>query len=85
MKLDVSFKKSAKFLDQEDGQELLAYLLDMIHEDVNRVKSSQREVDLEFHDQFCNESQAAQSWERHLKSNKSIIVDLFHGQMKSSL
>mmetsp|Transcript_13988 Transcript_13988/g.14002 ORF Transcript_13988/g.14002 Transcript_13988/m.14002 type:complete len:123 (+) Transcript_13988:465-833(+) len=37
----------------------------------------------------CNgdtdEHQAAQAWHDHLKSTSSVIVDLFHGQLKSTL
>lgn len=62
----------------------MSYLLDGIHEDLNRVKhkpyfeakESEGRPDSEF---------AAECWENHLKRNRSIIVDLMHGQYKSKL
>jgi ubiquitin carboxyl-terminal hydrolase 8 len=69
---------------QEDSHELLACLLDVIHEDLNRVK--QRPI-LNENDDSKNslEKQAAEAWKNHLLRNRSIIVDLFQGQIKSSL
>jgi len=69
---------------QEDCHEFLAYLLDMIHEDLNRVKKKPILTESEVKGRTVEE-QAADSWKQYLLRNKSIIVDLFQGQTKSSL
>ena len=63
-------------VDQEDCQEVLSYLLDMIHEDLNRCKQSIQIVNKDYYGD-PKEEWAAESWQEHLKANKSIIVDLF--------
>jgi ubiquitin carboxyl-terminal hydrolase 8 len=68
---------------QEDAHEFIAYLLDMIHEDLNRVKKRPK-VNDEIKGRTAEE-QAQESWKNYLLRNKSIIVDLFQGQSKSSL
>ncbi len=79
---------------QHDSQELLSFLLDGLHEDLNRV-STCRNITLKvINKQYCeakdrskqsDEIAASESWEQHLKRNQSIIVDLFQGQLKSTL
>ncbi|KAF0689993.1 Aste57867_18583 [Aphanomyces stellatus] len=70
---------------QHDAQELLAYLLDGLHEDVNRI---QKKPYIEAQD--SNGSQpdavvAAQAWANHCLRNESIFVDQLHGQFKSKV
>ncbi|XP_071818107.1 ubiquitin carboxyl-terminal hydrolase 15-like isoform X2 [Apostichopus japonicus] len=69
---------------QQDSQELLAFLLDGLHEDLNRIIKKPY-IELKDSDGRADEIVAAESWENHLKRNHSIIVDLFHGQFKSKL
>jgi len=69
---------------QQDAQELLAFLLDGLHEDLNRVKNkpyveerdSQGRTDADI---------ANESWEAHTARNNSCIVDTFQGQYRSTL
>uniref|UniRef100_A0A8C7K192 ubiquitinyl hydrolase 1 n=1 Tax=Oncorhynchus kisutch TaxID=8019 RepID=A0A8C7K192_ONCKI len=80
---------------QQDSQELLAFLLDGLHEDLNRVHekpyvelkdSNGRpdwEVALEVRVQSINQNIHAQH-HTHAQ-NRSIVVDLFHGQLKSQV
>jgi len=64
---------------QHDSQELLAFLLDGLHEDLNRVLEKP-------YIEYKNEWSAAQAWEiGHKSRNNSVIVDLFQGQLKSRL
>lgn len=74
---------------QEDAQEFLAYLLDTIHEDLNRVVDRSTAVldpvPEAANDAASLEDAAKVSWKNHLKLNKSIIVDVFQGQIKSTL
>lgn len=69
---------------QHDSQELLAFLIDGIHEDLNRVKNKPFTETIESDNQNDYEV-ALKSWENHLKRNQSIIVDLLHGQFKSQI
>ncbi|XP_077995197.1 ubiquitin carboxyl-terminal hydrolase 32-like isoform X2 [Glandiceps talaboti] len=67
---------------QHDSQELLAFLLDGLHEDLNRVQNKPY-VELKDSDNRPDEEVAEEAWENHMLRNRSIIVDLFHGQLKS--
>uniref|UniRef100_A0A915IGZ6 ubiquitinyl hydrolase 1 n=1 Tax=Romanomermis culicivorax TaxID=13658 RepID=A0A915IGZ6_ROMCU len=67
---------------QQDAQELMAFLLDGLHEDLNRSKRHSSEKIAE---QGSNEALAEQTWQLHKAKNDSIIVDLFHGQLKSTV
>ena len=69
---------------QQDSQELLAFLLDGLHEDLNRIKKKPY-VEFGSHVGKSDEQFAQESWEDHKKRNDSIIVDLFHGLLKSTL
>ncbi|XP_030848149.1 ubiquitin carboxyl-terminal hydrolase 32 isoform X3 [Strongylocentrotus purpuratus] len=69
---------------QHDSQELLAFLLDGLHEDLNRVHEKPY-VELKDSDGRPDEEVATEAWENHLIRNKSVIVDLFQGQLKSQV
>uniref|UniRef100_A0A8C5NRY6 Ubiquitin carboxyl-terminal hydrolase 32 n=1 Tax=Junco hyemalis TaxID=40217 RepID=A0A8C5NRY6_JUNHY len=69
---------------QQDSQELLAFLLDGLHEDLNRVHDKPY-VELKDSDGRPDWEVAAEAWENHLRRNRSIVVDLFHGQLKSQV
>lgn len=69
---------------QQDAQELLAFLLDGLHEDLNRVRKKPY-VETKEHGQRPDQDVADEAWKDHLKRNQSIIVDLFQGQLKSTL
>jgi ubiquitin carboxyl-terminal hydrolase 4/11/15 len=63
---------------QHDSQELLAFLLDGLHEDMNRIlKKPPVEVLATW--------TADEAWDGHKKRNDSVIVDMFQGQLKSRL
>lgn len=69
---------------QQDSQELLAFLLDGLHEDLNRVHEKPY-VELKDSDGRPDWEVASEAWENHLRRNRSIVVDLFHGQLKSQV
>uniref|UniRef100_A0A670YV54 ubiquitinyl hydrolase 1 n=1 Tax=Pseudonaja textilis TaxID=8673 RepID=A0A670YV54_PSETE len=69
---------------QQDSQELLAFLLDGLHEDLNRVHDKPY-VELKDSDGRPDWEVAAEAWENHLRRNRSIVVDLFHGQLRSQV
>ncbi|KAL3942542.1 MAG: hypothetical protein SGBAC_003288 [Bacillariaceae sp.] len=68
---------------QHDSQELLAFLLDGIHEDLNRVKNRPYIEDKDC-DGRSDENDAIESWKNYLRRNKSLVVDLFQGQLKNT-
>ncbi|KAL1827782.1 hypothetical protein ACET3Z_006194 [Daucus carota] len=70
--------------NQHDSQELLAFLLDGLHEDVNRVKKKPY-AELKDSDGRPDEEVADEYWKNHLARNDSIIVDLCQGQYRSTL
>ena len=70
---------------QHDSHEFLIYLLEKLHEDLNR---NQEKKYVELNEKQENESDIEASnrwWETHLKRDNSIIMDLFSGQYKSTL
>ena len=69
---------------QHDSQEFLSFLLDGLHEDVNRVHEKPY-VELKDSNGRPDSIVAQEAWENHGKRNQSIIVDLFQGQLKSQV
>uniref|UniRef100_UPI00398F05F1 ubiquitin carboxyl-terminal hydrolase 15-like isoform X3 n=1 Tax=Pristiophorus japonicus TaxID=55135 RepID=UPI00398F05F1 len=69
---------------QQDSQELLAFLLDGLHEDLNRIRKKPY-IQLKDAEGRPDEVVAKEAWENHRKRNDSIIVDIFHGLFKSTL
>lgn len=72
---------------QQDTQELLAFLLDGLHEDLNRI---QKKPYLEAPDWLGGTDAdmvrfARQQWDMYKARNDSVIVDLFQGQYRSTL
>ena len=67
---------------QQDSQELLAFLLDGLHEDLNRVVNKPYD-ELKDSDGRPDDVVAQEAWENHVRRNKSVIVDLFHGKEKN--
>ena len=68
--------------DQQDAQELMTFLLDGLHEDLNRKRRETLQMngnsDCE-KKEAENKNDVRSAWNNHLKMNDSIIVDLFHG------
>ena len=72
---------------QHDSQELVAFLLDGLHEDLNRVlnKPYVEKPDWEGGDDLELVQLANKSWDGYKRRNDSVIVDLFQGQYQSTL
>ncbi len=79
-------KRVSKFsgFGQQDSAELISYVLDLLHEDLNRVKSKPY-VEVKDSDERPDEEVSQEHWTGHLARNQSIIVDLMHGQLKSTV
>eukprot|EP00927_Polykrikos_kofoidii_P024821 TRINITY_DN22463_c0_g1_i1.p1 TRINITY_DN22463_c0_g1~~TRINITY_DN22463_c0_g1_i1.p1 ORF type:complete len:1153 (+),score=213.90 TRINITY_DN22463_c0_g1_i1:74-3460(+) len=75
---------------QQDAHEVLNFLLDSLHEDVNRTRQRPRyeeRPDLAEEDMSrCGEERfAAQAWHDHLRRHRSMLVDLCQGQLRSQV
>jgi ubiquitin carboxyl-terminal hydrolase 4/11/15 len=70
--------------NQQDSSELLSFLLDGIHEDLNRVTTKPYIEAIEANDNDC-ESVAEKIWSNHKLRHDSIIVDNFQGLLKSRI
>ncbi|KAM9855966.1 ubiquitin carboxyl-terminal hydrolase 11 [Aulostomus maculatus] len=69
---------------QHDSQELLSFLLDGLHEDLNRVKNKEY-IELRDANGRPDQEVAEEAWRNHRRRNDSVIVDTFHGLFKSTL
>ncbi len=69
---------------QHDSQEFLAFFLDKLHEDLNQAHK-QAKSPYPKSRKKTNEILAAIAWREYLKKNCSKIVDLFQGQLLSTL
>jgi ubiquitin C-terminal hydrolase len=72
------FRRFANFA-QHDSQELMCSLLDGLHEDLNQSAMVNGKLPRVF------TPANADSWELHLANNSSPIVDIFHGNLYSSI
>ncbi|SCV00841.1 LAMI_0G07646g1_1 [Lachancea mirantina] len=76
---------------QQDSQEFLAFLLDGLHEDLNRIKAKpyvekpELKASDDVHDLDVIKNLAESTWQKHKLRNDSIITDLFVGMYKSTL
>lgn len=78
------FSKRFSGYEQQDSQEFLRFLIEGLHEDVNKVTEKRTRTMPNF-DSLCEESKAEKTWQFYLSKDNSFIVDLFMGQLKSSL
>ncbi|XP_059397271.1 ubiquitin carboxyl-terminal hydrolase 19-like isoform X2 [Carassius carassius] len=69
---------------QHDAQEFMAFLLDGLHEDLNRIQNKPYTETVDS-DGCQDDVVADEAWQRHKMRNDSFIVDLFQGQYKSKL
>nr|XP_023013521.1 uncharacterized protein LOC111503460 [Leptinotarsa decemlineata] len=70
---------------QQDAQEFLRYLLEGLHEDVNRITEKPKPIITEIDEKLSDNEKAQESWLRYLRMDNSKIVDNFVGQLKSTL
>ncbi|XP_030294595.1 ubiquitin carboxyl-terminal hydrolase 2-like [Sparus aurata] len=70
--------------NQQDAQEFLRCLLDGLHNEVNRV-TVRPKVSVEDFDHLSDEEKGKRMWNMYLEREDSKVVDLFVGQLKSSV
>ncbi|ESO00675.1 hypothetical protein HELRODRAFT_101065 [Helobdella robusta] len=78
------FKPEFSGYQQQDSQELMAFLLDGLHEDLNRIRKKPY-IETKEADNRPDAEVADETWQNYIKRNDSIIVDTFHGLLKSTL
>lgn len=77
------FRPTFAGFGQHDSLESFSSLLDLIHEDVNKVKKKQY---IEHEDSSAeNRAASRKAWGHHKLRNNSKVVGLFHGQVKSKI
>lgn len=69
---------------QHDSHELVNYVLDLIHEDLNRVKVKPVPEEVKQED-LSEEAISQLFWQNHMSRNQSFVVDLMHGQYRSQV
>ncbi|XP_062575612.1 ubiquitin carboxyl-terminal hydrolase 8-like isoform X2 [Saccostrea cucullata] len=69
---------------QQDSHDFLTFLMDGLHEGLNKVKK-RPEIPEQENDHLPDQQAAELAWKHHQMCNESIIVELFQGQLKSTL
>ncbi|CAG9322577.1 unnamed protein product [Blepharisma stoltei] len=69
---------------QQDSQEMLSFLLDGLHEDLNRVKKKPYVSQIDIAG-LTDQDAAKAFWNVHTQRNQSIIIDLMYGQYRSEV
>lgn len=69
---------------QQDSAELVNYILDLLHEDLNQV-TKKPYIEMEDKPGRSDDLVAKEFWDNYIARNKSIIVDLMFGQLKSTV
>jgi ubiquitin carboxyl-terminal hydrolase 4/11 len=70
--------------NQQDSHEFLHYLIDILNEDLNRIKDKPY-IEIPDSNERGDFIVAKEHWDAFCKRNDSVLVDLFYGQMKSHL
>ena len=70
-------------MSQQDTHEFVTFLIDSLHEDLNRVKEK-KYIEKEERE-LPDEIKSKIEWNNYLRRNQSILVDLFYGQFKSTV
>ena len=83
------FGKQFSGSEQHDSQEFLNFLLDGLHEDLNRVlrkpsieRSPEREAELE---KLPQQIASQQEWNLYRTRDDSVVVDFFQGQFRNRM
>jgi ubiquitin carboxyl-terminal hydrolase 8 len=85
-----TFAPSFAGTEQQDSQEFLSFLLDGLHEDLNRIKNRPPPVEMTPEREAALETlppsvAAEKEWRIYKQRNDSFVVDLFQGQYRNRL
>ena len=81
----INNEKKIEGYGQYDASEFLIFFLDKLHQDLNRSNNNEY---IQLKEKLENETEAQASlrwWKNHLRKNDSIIIDLFHGQLRNNV
>jgi ubiquitin C-terminal hydrolase len=78
------FAKQFVTLDQQDTMEAAQYIFDGVHEDFN-IPERSTNTEPVFGNGRDDLKTSARSWQRHTTRNRSLIVQLFHGLLRSHM
>lgn len=70
--------------NQHDSGELITYLLDGLHEDLNRIKKKPY-IETKTYDGRPDDVIAREQWDQFLLRNKSKLTETMYGQYRSVL
>ena len=79
----IQYERQFSGFGQHDSNEFLIFLLDKLHEDLNRISKKEYIEIIPQKDNEDDAQSALRYWKSHLKREDSIIVKLFHGQFKN--
>ncbi|KAL4145359.1 hypothetical protein PRNP1_013031 [Phytophthora ramorum] len=71
--------------DQQDAQEFLRFLLDGLHEDLNRVKKKPAYYEIKDRPEAKDRDVSDEYWKFYLERNASALSELFCGQLRSEI
>ncbi|GMF42542.1 unnamed protein product [Phytophthora fragariaefolia] len=71
--------------DQQDAQEFLRFLLDGLHEDLNRVKKKPAYYEIKDRPDAKDRDVSDEYWKFYLDRNASALSELFCGQLRSEI
>ncbi|XP_013790098.1 ubiquitin carboxyl-terminal hydrolase 2-like, partial [Limulus polyphemus] len=70
---------------QQDAQEFMRYLLQGLHEDVNRVRTKLPPIRTDIDETLSEYEKSTEAFGRYLRNDNSKIIDIFLGQLRSRL
>ncbi|WOO79490.1 Ubiquitin carboxyl-terminal hydrolase 4 [Vanrija pseudolonga] len=81
----INFKSDFAGSEQHDSQEFLSFVMDGLHEDLNRIKTRPKPIEMTPEREAALETLPPQiasdkEWQIYKMRNDSLIVDLFQGQ-----
>jgi ubiquitin C-terminal hydrolase len=70
---------------QQDSQEFLRCLLSGLHDDLNRIRKQPKYEEINDNEHDSEEIRSNRWWNNYKQRNDSVVVDLFAGQLKSTV
>ncbi|DBA01772.1 TPA: hypothetical protein N0F65_010182 [Lagenidium giganteum] len=71
--------------DQQDAQEFLRFLLDGLHEDLNKIKKKPPYYEIKDRDNVKDREVSDEYWKFYLDRNVSALSEVFCGQLRSEM
>lgn len=71
--------------DQQDAQEFLRFLLDGLHEDLNKIRKKPAYYEIKDREGAKDRDVSDEYWKFYLERNSSALSELFCGQLRSEI